>query len=120
MNFTGIKISNWGIFINSAKLMSGFHQVLSRLLKSKNIVIQKTNGVKLCVSCKLCKLLVHPMGHKCISKRAGVKQSTWNVALVPNTQLWLWTAQLSVKLKLPCQPRAGSWQENSFSDPGSC
>lgn len=100
--------------------MSGFHQVLSRLLKSKNIVIQKINGVKLCVSCKLCKLLVHPMGFKCISKRAGVKQSTWNVALVLNIQLWLWTARLSVKLKPPCEPRAGSRQKNHFSDPGSC
>lgn len=60
------------------------------------------------------------MGLKCISKRAVVKQSTWNVALVLNMQLWLWTAQLSVELKLPCEPRAGSWQENHFSAPGSC
>lgn len=94
--------------------MSGFHQVLSRLLKSKNIIIQKMNGVKLCVSCKLCKLLVHPTGLKCISKRVVVKQSTWNVSLVPNIQLWLWTAQLSVKLKLPCEPRAGSLARESL------
>lgn len=100
--------------------MSGFHQALSRLLKSKNIIIQKMNGVKLHVSCKLRKLLVHPMWLKCISKRAVVKQSTWNAALVLNIHLWLWTAQLSVKLKLPCEPRAGSWQGNHFSDPGSC